>query len=969
MKLKIITIVSLLFLTGCSGKPGENIMIGNRYFIYEIGADGKNLRFVDKSSGIDYLDHGKNSHCASIVREGEPVTVTSAIRKGTKLQLGFGSSGVTAVIEFKSRRDRIVYRIISVTGSCEALTFLNIPLKLEGIPSESFGACALSMNLITHVRQVPALMTELRAVCYSKFGTKGAEVTLLGLPVPKMLPVIREVMAGARDIPHSDKGGAWAQMQKEGYGSVLYSSLTEETVDDHIGMCRNLGFTQIDNPVFRHGDHALDTLKYPGGWDSFKRINARLHEAGLYSIFHSFALLIAKSSVYVTPVPSEDLAWFSKFSLASPLNEKDDEIVVNEPTDKISTITGLFIRNGVTLRLGTELITFTGVTRTPPWKFTGCRRGAQGTAVTSHPAGTSAFHLREVYNHFVPGPETALFKEIAEKTAEVVNYCNFDGIYFDAIDLSDVVAGEEDFWYYSTKFLFEVALRLNRPVGMTMSSMAHHWWHFRSRWQAWDKPVRGYKRFIDVHSASVKSPALFLTPDIRYNEYEHAMWRGNSPFIDKYAAEENGALLLPLHFGWWGLHTWNPPQMEPTFPDDIEYLCCKMTGNNACLTILGGVDEKTLESTPLFRELTGIIRQYEELRHQNYFSDTVRALLRKPGKEFTLFREKNGEWNFKPVSYQKHKVTGLNHPSSAWNVTNEFASQPVKVRIEPLMSVTPFRDPGNVVLANFHGKEEFAVAGSAEGITGRMDPSKEESPAKGKSVLFFAESTGASIREGSWLKMEKRFNPWLDLSKNKALGVWIKGDSNGELLNLRIESPRQISLGARGDHFVNVDFTGWRYFELVETESSETTHYLWPDSGLYMYDIYRHSVRFDVVDKLQLWYNNLPAGKKASCTIGEIRALQMVPAPISNPALTVNGETILFPVTMEPGMYLEFRTPNRGSLYGPKGNLLQSVEINKAIPLLKEGENRISFECQGMENINPRVQVTVIAEGEPLDIR
>ena len=66
--------------------------------------------------------------------------------------------------------------------------------------------------------------------------------------------------------------------------------------------------------------------------------------------------------------------------------------------------------------------------------------------------------------------------------------------------------------------------------------------------------------------------------------------------------------------------------------------------------------------------------------------------------------------------------------------------------------------------------------------------------------------------------MEKKFEPGLDINKNQALGVWIKGDGNGELLNLRIESPKHLSNGARGDHFIKIDFTGWKYFELVEIE-------------------------------------------------------------------------------------------------------------------------------------------------------
>ena len=545
--------------------------------------------------------------------------------------------------------------------------------------------------------------------------------------------------------------------------------------------------------------------------------------------------------------------------------------------------------------------------------------------------------------------------------------CGFDGIYLDAIDGSNVLGGEENFWYYGTKFIFEIAKHLERPVGMEMSSMSHHWWHYRSRWQAWDRPIRGYKRFEDIHLASIKSPGLFLPDEIKSNEWEHGLWRGHSPLIDKYSAVENGGFLLPLHLGWWGNSTWNPPQMEPTFPDDVEYLCCKMIGNNAGLSMLGGVEKKTLEANPLFARLIPIIKQYEELRHKNYFNDTIRALLRQPGKEYTLFREENGKWNFKPIAYNKHKVAGLDHPSAQWTVNNEFDTQPVKLRIEPLMSVKPYNDRGNITIADFSESGKFVNEGIAVGVSGGIKNSNEKSKGGDVAGNFYAQSSGLSPREGSWIKMEKKFDPWLDLNKNKALGVWIKGDGNGQLLNFRVESPNQFSSGARGDHFVKIDFTGWKYFELVEIESSEFSNYLWPyDSQFYVYNSYMHSVRFSSVDKLQVWYNNLPAGKEVSCLVGPVKALQMVPATIDNPQITIGDEKIVFPVKMESGMYLEFKSPADCKLYGSKGEFLKDVPVKGNIPVLNQGNNEISFTCKAPSGINPRVQVTVIGEGKPL---
>ena len=45
----------------------------------------------------------------------------------------------------------------------------------------------------------------------------------------------------------------------------------------------------------------------PDGWAGWERIVARLHAAGIGSIFHTYAFFIDKHSRYVTPVPDRDL--------------------------------------------------------------------------------------------------------------------------------------------------------------------------------------------------------------------------------------------------------------------------------------------------------------------------------------------------------------------------------------------------------------------------------------------------------------------------------------------------------------------------------------------------------------------------------------------------------------------------------------------------------------------------------------
>lgn len=238
-----------ILLSRCLPDADDTVTIGNTFLEYTVSADGKNIHFIDKTTGIDYLDK-KSNEASSFIRVGGRQFSASAVSmSGKKMKIEFEGTDVSATIRVKKGQDRITFTVTGISGNPESFTFLNVPLALEGMPEEPFAACVLSMNLFTNVRQLPALQTHLWATCYSRFGFVGAEITLLGVPQKNILPVIRDVMSKAEDVPFSDKGGAWALQQKEGYGSYLmnFGTLTEESVEEWIGMCKNLGFNQIDS--------------------------------------------------------------------------------------------------------------------------------------------------------------------------------------------------------------------------------------------------------------------------------------------------------------------------------------------------------------------------------------------------------------------------------------------------------------------------------------------------------------------------------------------------------------------------------------------------------------------------------------------------------------------------------------------------------------------------------------------------
>ena len=939
MKNPAIVFVCMLIIalgTGC-GKQ-SSVTIETETFTYIIGRDGENLQFIYKSDGVDYLDHEKKSYCAQVYAGDIQYDASSVSFDGSRLTVDFDELNVSAVIETTVHTRYVDWKVVSVSGdSIESLVFLNCPLTLKAKPEDPFAACAFALNTYTQVSQLPVLQNHLWAACHTRFGTDGAHIALIGTSQEDILPEIRAIVSQSKDLPYNKVAGAWADEIPFNHGSYLFNfgTLTEENADDWIDMAHSLGFNQIDNHgggtrFFRFGDFHLNEEKWPRGWDNMKNIVARLHDAGIGSILHTYAFFIDKQSEYVTPVPHPQLDAFRSFTLAEPIGPGDTEIKVDESTADVSTITGFFERNSVTLHIGDELITFSGFTKEPPYIFTGCSRGAHGTGISSHPKGSEARHLKECFGLFVPDCESELFVEIAARHAEIIDYCDFDGFYLDAIDGSDILRGSENTWYWGPKFVYEIYRHLKKPVGMEMSSMWHHMWNFRTRWQAWDYPNRGHKRFIDMHASAV-----------------------------------NGGLLLPLHFGWWNFQHFSPPQIEPSFTDVIEYLGCKMIGHNAGLSLTGAVNKENLRTIPAYRRLVDLLHTYEKLRHDNYFDESVRKQLREPGKEFTLFQDTGGTWRFRPAHYSKHKVESLNGGSNTWTADNPFGDRQVKLRIELLMSAAPYNYTGNVTLTDFSESANGMEVSSADGVTSGLTFSIERTKTGNWSGLFTSLNSGKVDSNGAWTKALKTFDPLLDLGKHQALGMWIYGDGKGELLNFRLGSPKHIAYGAVADHYITVDFTGWRYCELIETESTRWSDYTWND-GKGLYNVYRELIDFEHIESLGMWFNDVVPGEEVRCFISPVKALPMVSNTIKNPSVTIDGQTIFFPVTMKSGDYLEFFSQSDCKLYGPKGELIAEVTPVGDPPVVTAGSNSISFTCDEKTGFSTRANVTVIGYGDPL---
>jgi len=120
------------------------------------------------------------------------------------------------------------------------------------------------------------------------------------------------------------------------------------------------------------------------------------------------------------------------------------------------------------------------------------------------------------------------------------------------------------------------------------------------------------------------------------------------------------------------------------------------------------------------------------------------------------------------------------------------------------------------------------------------------------------------------------------------------------------------------------------------------------------------------VHTISLWYNNLPPDGSVTCHLSPIRGLSVFMNKVRNPSVTIGGRTLVFPVEMESGSYIEFNSPTDCKHYSKEGGLIGDVTPQGDVPQLTAGTNEASFRCEPTGDVRPRARVTVISQGDPL---
>jgi len=273
---------------------------------------------------------------------------------------------------------------------------------------------------------------------------------------------------------------------------------------------------------------------------------------------------------------------------------------------------------------------------------------------------------------------------------------------------------------------------------------------------------------------------------------------------------------------------------------------------------------------------------YTKLRKSHYFTDEAIEKVKTIGGEWKIVEKKDGEYAFLQMYYNKQNLGNI---TSVGDFTltgnNPFDAQSPFIRIESRYS-TLFENP--ITLASFN----------------------EEAPLGAKTVV---KSCAVNMSEN-----------------NMAIGVKVKGtgvDGDALLISVKGSSSSGVDSG-RTDHFIDLNFEGWREFVLIDADNVDYDVSKYEFYGIETrwatYDTYRNIPPYGNITSVTVNANTTSATK---AQIGDIVAYTHVEAPVENPTVTIGSSSITFNCTVKGGEYIEYY-PETG-----KATLFHNAEQTK----------------------------------------
>jgi hypothetical protein len=639
----LLLLSAVVFLPGCVGakSPGnDDIVIENKEFRLIIGSDARAVSLLHKPTGQECLQKGihtpvfaltqyrpyDNENFLTYPAKSKTFYADTVSRVGNNLIVGFELESHQATIGLTITDDYIGFTLknidyeISKVGikrktEIDEFTLLQLPIR----DRENFGEW-LNVSWGKDIA-VNVLATDLYAKIDAR-AEKGYHLLQAGMETKvKLMGVGAALITTSTDklldrIDRVEKDfnlplGVQSR-RSEAYKYSYYElrSVTPQNIDDHIAFARMGGFRAM---VVYYPDFATSlghfpwSPNYPNGMADLQTVTRKIKEAGMIPGFHIHYNKASKNDLYVTPVPDPRLNLERIFTLSDKIDGHSAIIPVEENPEGCTLEEGRRF-----LKLSDELVTYEQYTTSPPYRFTGCKRGELSSKTSGFEKGFK-FGLLDVdtWPRYVRFDQyTSIQQEVAERLGKIYADAGFRFVYFD---------GAEDvnlpYWFTVSKAQMTVYSCLTpSPLFSEGAIKSHFSWHILTRGNAFD---------------------MFSPEMIKHGTKKYQMAAA------KFTARD----FTSINFGW--INYSSPKSTTIGMQSDmLEYVCSRGAAWDCPISLAGNLEP--LKTHPRTPDNLEVIRRWEDARISNFLSEKQKKSLQDPGQEHTLLINEKGNLELVP---------------------------------------------------------------------------------------------------------------------------------------------------------------------------------------------------------------------------------------------------------------------------------------------------------------------------------
>lgn len=431
----------------------------------------------------------------------------------------------------------------------------------------------------------------------------GAKIALFGDQRSRILNRIGRVET-EQGLPHPIIEGEWGKESRGAMRSYLITNFSEDDLDFVVEKTQRAGFRTLYHPdPFKTWGHFewVPTLTKTGD-DGIKALVERASKKGIKIGVHTLSNFLTTNDAYVTPAPGKNLLKQGQLSLTGSMDDTQTtlEVAASGLFDVPLTLNAL--------QIGNELITFGKFEKNGDRvTLTGCTRGAFGTKKAAHEKSEPLYKLWD-YPYRTLFPDIALQDEFSHRLAEIFNKTGLKQISFDGLE-GCMYTGQD--YYATARFVTEYYNRLQNKADLIndASRLDHYLWHIHTRMN-WGEPWGEEMRKGQVASR------------IKNQDY----FRRN---------------LFPRMLGWF-LVRLAERKFEATSLEDLEWALSESAGFDAGYAM--SISMKTLKNHGQINLLLDAMKNWDELRYANVFTEDQKKRLKDPETEWHL--EKKDDKNF-----------------------------------------------------------------------------------------------------------------------------------------------------------------------------------------------------------------------------------------------------------------------------------------------------------------------------------